>query len=56
MTDAAMAEAMIANYEAHMEEHEIPGTPSFVINGELLGNMNYADMQSRLDAALEAAG
>ncbi len=56
MTDAAMAEAMIANYEAHMAEHEIPGTPSFVINGELTGNMSFADMQARIDAALEAAG
>lgn len=56
MTDAAMAEAMIANYEAHMAEHEIPGTPSFVINGELHGNMSFADMSTLLDAAIEAAG
>lgn len=56
MTDAAMAEAMIATYEANMETHEIAGTPAFVLNDELYGNMNYGDMQTRLDAALEAAG
>lgn len=56
MTDAAMAQSMIATYEANIAVHDIPGTPAFVINDELHGNMNYADMQQRLDAALEAAG
>ncbi len=56
MTDAAMAEAMVATYEAHMEVHEIPGTPTFVINDELHGNMNFADMQALLDSAIAAAG
>lgn len=56
MTDAAMAQAMIANYEAQMEVHQIAGTPAFVINDELHGNMNYTDMRGLLDTALEAAG
>ncbi len=57
MTDAAMAEAMIATYEANMEVHEIGGTPSFVINDTMYSNMNYADMSALLDAAVtEAAG
>ncbi|WP_224816835.1 DsbA family protein [Hasllibacter sp. MH4015] len=56
MTDAAMAQAMIATYEAYMEVHEIPGTPAFVINDTLHGNMNYADLSALLDAAAEAAG
>lgn len=56
MTDAAMAEAMIANYEAQMEEHPIAGTPAFVLNGEMSGNMNYTEMRGLLDAAIEAAG
>lgn len=56
MTDAAMAEAMIANYEAQMEVHQIQGTPAFVLNDEMHGNMNYRDMQALLDTALEAAG
>ncbi|QXT39830.1 DsbA family protein [Gymnodinialimonas ceratoperidinii] len=56
MTDAAMAEAMIATYEANMEVHEIPGTPAFILNDELHGNMNYTDMSALLDTAIEAAG
>ncbi|UWQ95980.1 DsbA family protein [Rhodobacteraceae bacterium M385] len=56
MTDAAMAEAMIANYEANMEVHEIPGTPAFILNDELHGNMNFTDMSALLDSAIEAAG
>ncbi|MBY4894460.1 DsbA family protein [Rhodobacteraceae bacterium N5(2021)] len=56
MTDAAMAQAMIANYEAQMEIHEIPGTPALVLNDELHGNMNYTELSGLLDAAIEAAG
>ena len=56
MTDAAMAEAMIATYEANMEVHEIPGTPAFVLNDELHGNMNYETLSGMIDAELEAAG
>ncbi|WP_341863362.1 DsbA family protein [Gymnodinialimonas sp. 57CJ19] len=56
MTDAAMAEAMIASYEANMEVHEIPGTPAFILNDELHGNMNFTDMSALLDSAIEAAG
>lgn len=56
MTDAAMAEAMIATYEANMEVHEIPGTPAFILNDELHGNMNFTDMSALLDSAIEAAG
>lgn len=56
MTDAAMAEAMIATYEANMEVHEIPGTPAFILNDELHGNMNFTDMSALLDIAIEAAG
>lgn len=55
MTDAAMAEAMIATYEANMEIHTIPGTPAFVINDTLHGNMNYAELQALLDTAIENA-
>lgn len=56
MTDAAMAEAMIATYEANIAVHDIPGTPAFVLNDELHGNMSYAELQGLLDTALEAAG
>ena len=55
MTDAAMAQAMIDTYEAHMAEHDISGTPAFVIAGTLHSNMSYADMSALIDEALAAA-
>jgi protein-disulfide isomerase len=55
LTDAAMAQAMIANYEAHMEVHDIPGTPHFVIDGEMHSNMSYEDFATILDARIAAA-
>ncbi|MDG4646827.1 DsbA family protein [Roseibacterium sp. SDUM158017] len=55
LTDQAMAEAMLATYEANTEVHDIPGTPSLVINDELHGNMSYADLAELLDAALAEA-
>jgi protein-disulfide isomerase len=50
-----MAEAMLAEYEANTEVHDIPGTPSIVINDELHGNMSYADLSELLDEALAEA-
>jgi protein-disulfide isomerase len=55
LTDADMARAMLAAYEANMDVHPIEGTPSVVLNDEVLGNMSYADLSERLDAALEQA-
>ncbi|NKX45620.1 DsbA family protein [Roseicyclus persicicus] len=55
MTDAAMAQAMIDTYEANMAEHDISGTPAFVIAGTLHSNMSYADMSALIDEAIAAA-
>lgn len=55
LTDAGMAQAMMARYEATMEEHPIGGTPSLVINDELHSNMSYEDLSALLDEALTAA-
>ncbi|MEM9318091.1 MAG: DsbA family protein [Pseudomonadota bacterium] len=55
LTDGQFAQDLVARYESHMEEHEIPGTPAFVINGQLHGNMSYAEMQSLLDGLIAAA-
>ena len=55
LTDAAMAEAMIASYEANMDVHNISGTPAFVIAGQMHSNMSYADMSAILDEAVAAA-
>lgn len=55
LTDAAMAEAMIATYEANMEVHDIPGTPHFVIDGDMQSNMSYEDFAAILDERIAAA-
>ena len=55
LTDGEFAQALVARYEGHMEEHEISGTPAFVINGELHGNMAYAQMQELLDGLIAEA-
>lgn len=55
LTDGAMAQAMIDTFEVNVAVHDISGTPSVVINDEVLGNMSYADLSARLDEALEAA-
>ena len=55
LTDVPKAEAMIATYEAHKKEHDISGTPAFVIAGKVHSNMSYADMVALLDDAIAAA-
>jgi protein-disulfide isomerase len=55
LTDANMAQAMIENYEAHMAVHDIPGTPHFVIDGEMHANMSYVDFAAILDERIAAA-
>jgi len=55
LTDAEMAQALIANYEANMEVHDIPGTPHFVIDGEMHSNMSYDDFAAILDERVAAA-
>lgn len=55
LTDQAMAEAMLATYEANTQVHDIPGTPTLVINDEMHGNMSYADLSALLDDALAEA-
>lgn len=55
MTDAAMAEAMLAWHEGNMAVHDIPGTPHFVVNGEMHRNMGYDAFAAVLDDAIAAA-
>jgi protein-disulfide isomerase len=55
LTDQAMAEALLATYEANTAIHDIPGTPTLIINDEMHGNMSYADLSALLDEALAAA-
>lgn len=52
LSDGAMAQAMVANYEKNMAEYAISGTPSLVVNGKILGNMSYDRLQEEIDSRL----
>ncbi len=52
LADAELAEALVAQYQEHMEEHAISGTPAFVINGRMHSNMSYDDFARLIDAEL----
>jgi len=52
MSDAEQAQALVGWYRANAERDQVSSTPSFLINGEKHGNMNYADMQVLLDGLL----
>lgn len=55
LTNQPMAEALLANYEANMEVHDVRGTPTLVINDVEHSNMSYADLSALLDEALAEA-
>lgn len=56
LSDGEFAQALVDRYEAFTEEHEIPGTPTFYVNGQMQGNASYAELREVLDAAIAAAG
>ena len=51
-SDGAMAQAMVANYEANVEADDIRATPSLILDGEKLPNLALPDLREKLDAAL----
>ena len=51
MQDDEQAKKMVEWFKVNSAEHDITGTPSFVINGKTYSNMSYADMKETLDAA-----
>jgi protein-disulfide isomerase len=53
MQDAAMADAMVKQFEVNMQTDQIEGTPTLFINGEKHGNMSYEELKVLLDAALQ---
>ena len=55
LTDGDMAQALIDRYEGHQAEHNVTGTPSFIIDGEMYSNMSYASFAEILDERLAAA-
>lgn len=52
LSDGAMAEAMMAKFQADAAADKIDSTPSMIINGEKHGNMSYAALKAILDAKL----
>ncbi|MFN4101843.1 MAG: DsbA family protein [Pararhodobacter sp.] len=52
LMDREMATAMMQVYQQGMEEHDIRGTPSFVINGTTHSNMGIAEFRNILDPLL----
>jgi protein-disulfide isomerase len=52
MNDNAMAQAMVATYQANATKDAIDSTPSFVIDGEKYSNMSYEDFAKLLDEKL----
>ena len=53
LEDRAFAEALVAEYQQNAEEHGIDSTPSFVIDGEMVGNLPWPEFEAKLNAALE---
>ncbi|MDT8857436.1 DsbA family protein [Paracoccaceae bacterium Fryx2] len=52
LEDNAMAQAMVAAFQANATADKIEGTPALVINGTLHPNMSYGELKTLLDAEL----
>ena len=52
LNDAAMAQAMVATYQANATEHGVDSTPTLVIGGKTHGNMPYDELKALIDAEL----
>jgi protein-disulfide isomerase len=53
VTDRDFAEALVAEFQKNATADGIDATPTFLINGEKVENMNYADFEARLNEALD---
>jgi protein-disulfide isomerase len=52
LDDRAMAEALVATYQANATADGVEATPTLFINGEKHNNMSYADLRAILDEEL----
>lgn len=52
LQDQAMAEALVARFQAQATQDEVNSTPTFFVNGEKYSNMSYEDFARILDEAL----
>ncbi|QHQ36765.1 DsbA family protein [Algicella marina] len=54
LQDKAFAEALVAEYQKNATADEVSGTPSFVVNGEKVKNMDYEPFADLLNSKLES--
>ena len=52
LQDADNLRDLVGWYKANTEEHKISGTPSFVIDGEMVSNRSYQELSTLLDEKL----
>jgi len=52
LQDGDKARTLVAWYQENVEEHQIESTPSFVVNGKKVSNMNYEEFKALLDEEL----
>lgn len=53
LQDSDQAQALISHFEKNMEEYDVKGTPTLVINGVIYSNMSYPKLKELLDKLLE---
>lgn len=54
LADEDKAKALVAWYEGNVEQDNVTGTPTLILNGEKLPNMAWPDLKARIDEALGA--
>ena len=52
LQDNENAQALVAAFQENMKRDNISGTPSFIIDGELVSNMSYASFAQLLNEKL----
>jgi protein-disulfide isomerase len=52
LTDGTKAQTLVAWYQENAEEHEVTGTPSFILNGRKVSNQPYEDFARLFDEEL----
>lgn len=54
LADEDMAKTLVAWFEQNAKADDITATPSLLIDGTKHSNMNWADLKSKIDAALDS--
>lgn len=52
LDDEALAKAMVAEFQANATADAIDSTPSFIIDGEKIGNLPWPEFEARLNEAV----